>query len=184
MMSRITSAILLFFSSHCAFGQGGVDVVHVAIDSVNSSFVGREVKLDFKCASCGKGAGSAWRRDKVMLEIDTVLVEFMEVKGRGVDHYYFKDEYLQSLAFKPEHVLRVDQCVVRRIDQDRILFEITFVLYRKTDKNQADDFIDKEQVMQLYGRGGKVQNYSFLNSWRRDVWIERDKLDYLLIRNW
>lgn len=152
---------MLLLAGIDVFSQGGVDVKYVQLDSVNETFIGRKVKIDFKSSKGPKKyvVQKARIRDTVQLKLDNRLVWIIEVKGTGVDYWYFEKEYLESFDYNPGLILRIRDIEIKEIQRDSILFHATFEQFKKLKT-------EFEQV----------------SSASKGMWVAKEKIEGILIK--
>lgn len=83
------------------FAQGSVDIEYFSIDSINSSFIGKEIRIDFKSlekseADQPKIAKSALFGDTFSLEINNKKTVFIEKWVFYIDEKRLKDQSFRS----------------------------------------------------------------------------------------
>ncbi|MBL7834643.1 MAG: hypothetical protein JNK18_11850 [Cyclobacteriaceae bacterium] len=182
-IKRIKVFLIGLIGCYSAWGQGGVDIKYIPIDSINSGFINREVKLDFTTSENVKER--TWSYDTITLTFDSTPIEFVEIKGQGTDHYYFKDEFLQSENYKSGHILRIYKCVVKELHNDSIRFELTFQLYGKGKKDDYEkDGWRKNQNIRVFSKKGHARYFQQMESTTKEIWIPKKRLTGLLIRTW
>lgn len=160
--------------------QGGVDVKYIPIDSVDSKFVNREVKLDFKSKGINRNVRIG---DTVKIVLEDRMVNLVENKGWGDDYYYFAHEYLESEDYKPGLVLRIYICVVNEMTSDSILFQLTLQVYGKGKRRDYEQFRMDNRDIAIYNKG-KYRYFRQIDSHKTDLWIHKNMLDGLLVRTW
>lgn len=183
----LTCVIILMSHYNSVHGQGGVDVEFVPIDSITSQFINREVKLDFTSSDTTFSIiKRRLTRDTVKLLIDNRLTDFVENKGRGVDYYYFKEEYLESESYVPGQVVRIYKCVVKEILSDSILFNLTLQVYEKCKRKEYEknEYSLNNKNIKIYSPNEEARYFCSVESEIRDLWIQKRRLDGLLIRTW
>lgn len=164
-------------------GQGGVDVKYIPIASVDSSYVNRAVKIDFKpYGANGDADGRRYHHgDSIRLMLDDGPIDVVERKGRGTDHYYFRDEYLESKTYDPKLLTRIYTCIIKEIKHDQILFELTIQLYGKSRlKSLAKISEGNKDVWDHHYLHTTVM--SEVKSKVKEIWISKDALDGILVR--
>ena len=144
------------------FSQGGVDVKYIPIDSIGTSILGQRIKIDFKSTTKGTKEyliQKARIRDTVKITIDGKLIEIIEHKGTGADHWYFEKEYLESFDYNPSKILRINEIEVLEIRTNSILFRMTM-----------DQFEKMNEKLRL------------ASSEKKDIWVLKDKIEGILIK--
>ncbi len=141
------------------FSQGGVDVKYIPIDSVDTSYIGLNAKIDFKGKRDKKYLIQKVRhRDTVNILLNNQLIDLIEVKGTGVDYWYFDKEYLKSYNYQSGQFLKIKDIEIQKVEADSIRFQMRLELFRD------------EQTIKLE------------TSDLQDVWIKRNMLDGILIK--
>lgn len=158
MRTIILITIFLLFNTNL-FSQGGVDVKYIPIDSVDTSYIGLNAKIDFKGKRDKKYLIQKVRhRDTVNILLNNQLIDLIEVKGTGVDYWYFDKEYLKSYNYQSGQFLKIKDIEIQKVEADSIRFQMRLELFRD------------EQTIKLE------------TSDLQDVWIKRNMLDGILIK--
>jgi hypothetical protein len=114
-------------------GQGGVNVLYTPVDYVDVRFVGKKVKIDFRGQRTKQNIIEKSRiADTVTLIVDNRQFTIIERKGTGADYWYFDKEALESIDYKPGHLLRIEDIELKNVQNDSILFRMTFNIYKVT----------------------------------------------------
>src|SRR5690606_12741695 len=130
MRTTILITTFLLFNADL-FSQGGVDVKYIPIDSVDASHVGLNAKIDFKGKRDKKYViQMARHRDTVNILLNNRLIDLIEVKGTGVDYWYFDMEYLKSYNYQAGQFLKIKDIEIQKVETDSILFRMTLELFR------------------------------------------------------
>lgn len=141
--------------------QGGINVRYVPIKAINASLKGQEVKIDFKSKREKRALAQKSRiADTVKITLDNKPVDVIEVKGRGVDYWYFDREYLQSHTYQPGMILQIHKIVVQDITKDSILFRMTLQLFKMNENKTLNE------------QSSEIQ----------DIWIPKKSLDGIMIK--
>jgi hypothetical protein len=177
--------VIVLISSYAACAQGGWDVKYILIDSIDSDLINRAVKLDFITPDTSlHGHQRRWSYDTIILTIDKLPVHLVEIKGRGTDHYYFADEYLQSTTYESGSILRIYKWLIKELRKDSILFELTLQVYKKTKKREYELNPDNNINISMYSNDGDLRFFRLADSRPREIWIRKSRLDGVLIRTW
>ena len=161
MMIRLFALSFLIISNVELLGQGGVNVRYVPMDSVGASIERQEVKIDFKGKNVKNNLTQKARiPDTVRIILGDKPIDLIEVKGTGVDYWYFDKEYLESNNYRSGQVLRIYKIELQKIVGDSILVRMTLQLYEK----------------------GKRKSLKQLGSETKDLWILKRMLDGVMIK--
>jgi hypothetical protein len=156
-MAILFTALLLLNTD--LFSKGGVNVEYIPIDSVDTRYVGQQVKIDFNSGTKKKHLIQKARTpDTVKIVLNDREIDLIEVKGTGVDYWYFSKEYLKSYNFERRRVLKIEHIVVEEVAADSILFRMTLGLFRN---ERAREPVSSEV---------------------KDIWLTRNKMEGLLIK--
>ena len=143
------------------FSQGGVDVNYIPIDSININYIGQKIKIDFKSTHLKEYLIQKARiRDTVKITINEKQIDLIEVKGTGVDYWYFDKEYLISYNYQQGLILKIEDIEIQKITTDSILFRMTLLLNEKTKKTT------KQVSAEI-----------------KDIWISRSQIEGILIKS-
>ena len=150
-----------FFINTFLFSQGGVDVNYIPIDSININYIGQKIKIDFKSTHLKEYLIQKARiRDTVKITINEKQIDLIEVKGTGVDYWYFDKEYLISYNYQQGLILKIEDIEIQKITTDSILFRMTLLLNEKTKKTT------KQVSAEI-----------------KDIWISRSQIEGILIKS-
>ena len=144
---KMTFVFIILFINTSLFSQGAWDMKYVSIDSVNSSFIDKEVRLDFKASKNDivNGKVSVFDIRKLLLKKDTVD---LEIKGRFykfienwkiyVDHGVLKEQTLVSVNQEQEQENErkfvITEMFIVSIDNDTLTLKITIYLASSCEK--------------------------------------------------
>lgn len=114
---------------------------YLPLDSLNDSFIGTELRIDFKSnrntktKSTDRNVRKIFaRRDTVTLEVAGRSLRFVENWKIYVDHGTLFDQTLQSIDGSDSEKLVIREMFVRTIDESSITFEI--YTYRPSDRER------------------------------------------------
>ena len=152
--------IALFFVCSKSFSQGGVDIKFIPIDSVDARYIGQKIKIDFRPTQLNKSSLHTLspRRDTMKMTINDKKIDLIEFHGRGADYWYFRKECLKSFNYNNGEVLIIRDIEIKEINADSILTQMTLLL----TENKQEANTEKKL--------GTV-----------DIWVEKSKLDGILI---
>jgi hypothetical protein len=103
-MNRFTLTITLTIISLCSFGQGGADIRYINITDIDENLLNRDVRIDFKS---NRTTSSKRIADTVVLKLDNRNIVFIEKRKRGVDYWYYNDQYLESLDQGAKNIIKI-----------------------------------------------------------------------------
>ena len=104
---KIACSIVILICSISAYSQGAWDINYISLGALNTSFIGKEIRIDFKASNVdtvnGEVKALAIRKllstkDTVSLSINNKSVRFIEHWKFYVDHGALADQYLESLT--------------------------------------------------------------------------------------
>jgi hypothetical protein len=93
-MDRFFLILLLTITGLPCMGQGGANIKYVNVMDINNEFLNRDVRIDFKSKDKDYRHMTA---DTVTLKIDTDYLTLIEKRKRGVDYWYYNEQYLESI---------------------------------------------------------------------------------------
>ncbi len=139
--------IFVFFRLN-AFAQGSVDMEYVAIDSVNQSFIGKEIRINFK-SSEEKEANSTGipafysarisRRDTFSLKIKSESIIFIERWINYIDGASLREQSFRSLYLN--NPIQVYEMILEHIDTNSI--HVSAIIY---DLDDSYTELDKKKL--------------------------------------
>ena len=163
-ITLIALSILLISSK--SFPQGSWDIGYIKIDSVQTSDIGRMVKLDFRHHWPDNHIpNSRWIRTFVTPEdtarlktcdVETIIVERRKIY---VDHGSFYDQYLELESENENLSKRIYDTKLIAIEDRKLKFTLTVETFE----------------MKKTKRGNKLKTENC------EVWVDRKELDGLLI---
>lgn len=161
--------ICLLQMSFYSFAQGGWDIDYITIDSLSIKEIGRDVKIDFKNTSYPIGSGNPdfmyfiSKQDTGSLELDGEIIEFVEQRIIHLDWGFYDEQFLESVNYSDNEIIRIYHTVIEEITSDSILFRV---------------------YIETYGRDKKGEIKYGLQPRRRceKVWINKTKLDGVMVK--
>lgn len=155
--------IIILSSFNNIVAQGGVNVKLIQVDSLDSSYVNKEIKIDFKNTLKADTESSFKLKDlwtsHSKITIDNKLVEITEYNGRGTDYWYFDKAFLQLNNYKPNLVFRVSKSIIKEITNESVKFQWTIEHYY-----------------------GKENNSTRIKPVIKDIWISKEVINGILIK--
>jgi hypothetical protein len=123
------------------FAQGSWNLRYLPIDSLNHSFLNREIRIDFKASDQDDKAEKSIRRllvkkDTVSLELDHERKQFIESWKIYVDHGVLSDQTLRGIPKDGERSEIVKEIFIRAMDESTLTLEM-FLYESNTPKNLA-----------------------------------------------
>ena len=146
---KMKVVFMFFVISTSLFAQGAWNMKYVAIDSVNSSFINKEIRLDFKSSKDDtiNGKVSVFdirkllsKQDTVNLDIKGRLYKFIENWKTYVDHGILKEQILVSANQKQENdeKLMIKEMFVVSIDDSTLTLKISIYPASSCKKKKED----------------------------------------------
>jgi hypothetical protein len=155
--------VIVLFSFNNIIAQGGVNVKLIQVDFLDSSYLNKEIKIDFKNTLKTDQDPSFSLKDlwtsHTKITINNKLIEITEYNGRGTDYWYYDKAFLELHNYKPNLNFRVSKVIIREIKTDSIKFQWTIEPYNSDENNHTE--ITQEI---------------------RDVWIRKESIESILIK--
>lgn len=164
-MRSMLFILLMSQASYFAFGQGRWNIGYIEVDSIETSHIGKSVRIDFRHHSSEGNATSKWVRSYVIPEDSATItlngrqLRVTEKRNIYVDHGSFDDQYLEILDDDNALVERIYDTKLIEIEGDKFKFLITVETYKIQNK-----------------REGKIDSKAM------EVWIHKGSLDGLMIK--
>lgn len=133
--------IISFFHLNSLIAQGGVNVKLIQVDSLNSNYLNREVKIDFKSTEKIKKNSFSIKylwTSQTKVSIENKEVDLTEYNGRGIDYWNFDKAFLELYSYKPNLVFRVSKSIIKEIKNDSIKFQWTIQPFNSKGKNSTE----------------------------------------------
>ena len=166
---KVLFALICVFSfsfSFHSYGQGGWDIGYIYIDSLNSSGIGKDVKLDFigelnSDASALSFRGFISNEDTITLVVDEEEIELIEKRNIQVDWGFYDELYLECTGYSSNQLLRIYHTIIEEINENSVKCRLYIEISGKNRK-------------------GVIVN----NPRRRceSVWINRSQLSGMIIK--
>lgn len=122
-----------------AIAQGGINVKFIQIDSLDLSYLNKEVKIDFKNTINTHKDSLFTLKDlwtsHTKITIDNKLIEITEYNGRGPDYWYFDEAFLELKNYKPNLVFRVSKSIIKEVTKESVNFQWTIEPYYEKGNN-------------------------------------------------
>lgn len=135
MRKNILFVLGSFFSCLSVVAQGSWDLKYFPLDSLNDSFIGKELRIDFKS---GITAESEFfdsnvrtiflRRDTVALRLFDQVIRFVENWKIYADHGALSDQTLRSVGGSEHEQIIIKEIFARAIDG--YLLTVDVYIYR------------------------------------------------------
>ncbi|MFT6981999.1 MAG: hypothetical protein ACJAUD_000766 [Crocinitomicaceae bacterium] len=162
------TVVLAFSLSFDSCAQGGWNIGYMHIDSVGPSYIGKDVKLDFIGKLKISPVNSNHIRtivspqDTAKIQINNKDLELVEVRTIYSDWGFYDEQYLECANYSSNQTLRIYHSVIEDLNEDSIKIRLYVEVYRKNKKGKHIDDPKK---------------------WCRSLWIEKNKLNGLMIEN-
>jgi hypothetical protein len=178
------SILLLFFLFFFtkASSQSGVNVLRIEIDSLDSSFINKEVKIIFKTGP-SKENYHWYFNSKGKIKLKGKEIELISSHGRGTDYWYFGKAYLESENYTKDLTLRIYECIVKEISKDSIKFQWKLQYYKETEITDYEKCIEKKNHVFKYNMK-KSKCLTEIDSEITEVSISKEIIKNILIRKY
>ena len=159
-----TILILIFFScllNAGSFAQGAWNIHYLPTRSIDSTFIGKEVRLDFKRNNSDTIAGPVKSldirgllstKDTVKLEIGKDSMRFVETWKIYVDHGVVSEQFLQCLEEGQSEVW-IKELYLKSVT--RLFFTFDAVIFRERSQEKRQIWIPKSKVKGVLIASGK-----------------------------
>ncbi len=157
-VKKIILLITFLNISSFAFAQGAWELGYTPIDSISESWIGKEVRIDFKSDSNDviNGIVSTFdirkllsNKDKITLKIKNTSVEFIEDWKLYADQGLLKDQYLKVLN---EENCLIDKVIIEKTYSSKIVVKINFQDSKKCNYSCNNIVIEKNLIKGLLYR--------------------------------
>jgi hypothetical protein len=129
---RIVFIITILICSISAYSQGTWDINYISIGALNTSFVGKEVRIDFKAFNVDTVSGEVKalairrllsKKDTVSLSVNNKSVKFIEHWKLHVDHGVLADQYLESVTKEVKKKIYIKGMFLESINDDNLILQ-------------------------------------------------------------
>lgn len=129
---KVVCSIIILICSTSVFSQGAWDVKYIPLGALNTSFIGKEIRIDFKASNVdtvnGEVKALAIRKllstkDTVSLSINNKSVEFIEHWKFYVDHGALADQYLESVTKEVKKRIYIKGMFLESINDDSLVLQ-------------------------------------------------------------
>lgn len=146
-----------------SYAQGGWDLAYVPVDSIQSNWIGKEIRLDFKSSSSDNISGDVSsfkirnllsKRDTVTLVVNGKEAKYIENWELHVDHGILSDQSLSEISEK----YLINEIFIEAVNDSTITVKINFYKPKKCKSEKLilsdskDVVIDKKIVKGLLYR--------------------------------
>lgn len=143
-----TVLFLIFFNIYTfSYSQGGWDLGYVPLDSINESWINKEVRIDFKSTNDDeiKGIVNTFAIRKLLSSKDTITlnigdssVKFIEDWKVYVDQGLLKNQYLKSIEAKE---CLIDKIIIEELNNTTIVVKLNFLNLNKCKYDCASSVV-------------------------------------------
>ena len=149
------------FFSVASFAQGAWNINYIPTRSIDSTYIGKEVRLDFKRNSSDTISGIVKSldirgllstKDTIKLEIGKDSMRFVEVWKIYVDHGVVSEQFLQCLEEGQSEVW-IKELYLKSVT--RLFFTFDAVIFRERSQEKRQIWIPKAKVKGVLIASGK-----------------------------
>jgi hypothetical protein len=133
--------ILSIFLTLKIFAQGGSDIQYLETKSIDSSYIGKEVKLDFVYHKVSHRATSMIQ-DTIKIKVSGDLFTIGEQRVRNVDMWYYSKQNNSCLNCDTNKYVLINRSYLSEIGTNRFKFKLLFDYY---DKPEGDILFTKTE---------------------------------------
>ena len=153
--------IFIYVVQAASFAQGAWNINYIPTRSIDSTFIGKEVRLDFKRNSSDTLSGPVKSlgirnllstKDTVKLEIGKDSMRFVEVWKIHVDHGVVSEQFLQCLEEGQSEVW-IRELYLKSVT--RLFFTFDAVIFRERSQEKRQIWIPKAKVKGVLVAVGK-----------------------------
>ena len=141
------------------FSQGGWFIKYLPTDSLNHTYLGKEIRIDFKSSKDDTLRGEINERkllsksDTINLEIDGQILKFSEHWRLYIDYGILKDQFLESIENCERKKIVLKEMFLISINDSSLIVEV--VEYDSLNQNKkqkivVDRSIIKGLLMNIY----------------------------------
>lgn len=129
---RIVFIIAILVCSISVYSQGTWDINYISIGALNTSFIGKEIRIDFKASNVDTVSGEVKtlairrllsKKDTVSLIVNNKSVEFIEHWKLHVDHGVLTDQYLESITKEVKKKISIKGMFLESINDDSLILQ-------------------------------------------------------------
>ena len=141
------------------FSQGGWFIKYLPTDSLNHTYLGKEIRIDFKSSKDDTLRGEINERkllsksDTINLEIDGQILKFSEHWRLYIDYGILKDQFLESIENCERKKIVLKEMFLISINDSSLVVEVVVgdpLNQNKKQKIVVDRSIIKGLLMNLY----------------------------------
>ena len=141
------------------FSQGGWFIKYLPTDSLNHTYLGKEIRIDFKSSKDDTLRGEINERkllsksDTINLEIDGQILKFSEHWRLYIDYGILKDQFLESIENCERKKIVLKEMFLISINDSSLIVEVVVgdpLNQNKKQKIVVDRSIIKGLLMNLY----------------------------------
>lgn len=132
---NVACIIVMMVCNIRAFSQGSCDVKYISLDSLNTSFIGKQIRIDFKSSEFDTLQGEVnvldirkmlSSRDTVNLEIGNKSIRFTEKWKVYVDHLALSEQCLESVGKHEKQKIRIKEMFLESLNDSSVVLRILF----------------------------------------------------------
>jgi hypothetical protein len=129
MYKKLIYLALIVTYSPLAFSQGAWNISYLSIHVVDSSLVGKDVRIDFKASDADSVHDSVSgleirkllaTKDTVSLTLNNKPIKFMEHWQLYVDHGVLADQYVEGISTNKTEKIYLKEMILESINQDTL----------------------------------------------------------------
>ncbi|MFD2919039.1 hypothetical protein ACFS6H_04895 [Terrimonas rubra] len=131
-IKKTVFSIVFLIYSISAYSQGTWDINYISIKALNASFIGKEIRIDFKASNNDTLSGEIKtlgirrllsKKDSVSLNVNNKSVEFIEHWKLHVDHGVLADQYLESVTNEVKEKIFIKEMFLESINDDSLIVQ-------------------------------------------------------------
>ncbi len=150
LSNHLTLFCFFVFFRLNAFSQGSVNIEYVAIDSVNQSFIGKEIRIDFKSTNNVDVPTSLLTGDTFTLKIKNESIKFIETWIMYIDEKLLSAQSFRSRDLNND--IQIHEMILEHIDTNSIYVRATIY-----DLDNSYSELDKKKL-ELEHQISKINN--------------------------
>jgi hypothetical protein len=152
------------FSQDC-LSQGSVDIEYFPINSVNQSFIGKEIRIDFKSANNVNVPTSILTRDTFTLKIKNDSIKFIEKWLMYADEVLLREQSFRSRDLN--NAIQIYELILEHIDAASITVSATIY-------DMDSTYIEMDKKIEIIKKNINTINkeIGFLNNQKPDAKVK------------
>ncbi len=155
---KVACSIVILICAISAYSQGSWDINYISLGALNTSFIGKEIRIDFKSSNVDTVNGEVKslavrkllsKKDTVSLVINNKSVELIEHWRLYVDHGVLADQYLESVTQQVKKRIYIKGMFLESINDDSLILQATVCMPNSKSEVKERIVISKSVIKGL-----------------------------------